>query len=71
MHKASPMTYLNIQSREQYANQQPDNNLDLNIFAISFKTMKEAEHNISGGEPYTCSKCKVILNKFSKVINAE
>jgi hypothetical protein len=40
MHKASPMTYLNVQSRQQQAQQLSENNLDLNIFAISFKNMK-------------------------------
>ncbi len=33
--------------------------------------MKEAESNISGGDPYTCVKCKAILNKFSTVVNAK
>lgn len=47
------------------------NDLDLNIFAISFKNMKEAETNISGGDPYTCVKCKAILNKYSTVLSTK
>jgi hypothetical protein len=48
-------------------NQINQESLDLNIFAITFKGMKEAEENISGGDPYSCVKCKAVLNKFSKV----
>jgi rubrerythrin len=33
--------------------------------------MKEAEENISGGDPYTCAKCKAVLNKFSKVVSGK
>jgi hypothetical protein len=33
--------------------------------------MKDAESNISGGDPYTCLKCKAILNKYSTVISAK
>ena len=45
--------------------------LDLNIFVVTFKQMKEAEGEISGGDPYPCQKCKAILNKFSTVLSAK
>lgn len=42
---------------------------DLNVFALTFNTMKEAEKNLAGGDPYNCKKCKAILNKYSKLMN--
>jgi hypothetical protein len=48
-----------------------EDDLDLNIFVVTFKEMKDAESNISGGDPYTCLKCKAILNKYSTVFSAK
>jgi|688.fasta_scaffold587502_1 hypothetical protein len=48
-----------------------EDDLDLNIFVVTFKEMKDAESNISGGDPYTCLKCKAILNKYSTVVSAK
>lgn len=48
-----------------------EDDLDLNIFVVTFKEMKDAESNISGGDPYTCLKCKAILNKYSNVVLAK
>jgi len=33
--------------------------------------MKEAEKNISGGDPYCCEKCKAYLNKYSRILSAK
>lgn len=33
--------------------------------------MKNAEQNLSGGDPYECKKCHAILNKFSKVLSSK
>jgi hypothetical protein len=38
---------------------------DLNVFALTFDGMKEAEKNLAGGDSYGCKKCGAILNKFS------
>jgi hypothetical protein len=42
----------------------------LNIFVVTFDGMKNADSNLSGGDPYECKKCKAILNKFSIVLSA-
>lgn len=72
MKKASPVTFLQLKKKQDM---QPDlmkeDDLDLNIFVVTFNGMKEAETNISGGDPYTCVKCKAILNKFSVVLSAK
>jgi hypothetical protein len=44
---------------------------DLNVFAVTFDGMKEAEKNLAGGDPYECKKCKAVLNKYSKVLSAK
>ncbi len=44
---------------------------DLNIFAITFEGMKDAEKNLAGGDAYECKNCKAILNRYSKVISAK
>jgi hypothetical protein len=33
--------------------------------------MKNAETNLSGGDPYECKKCNAVLNKYSKILNAK
>jgi hypothetical protein len=40
---------------------------DLNVFVLTFDTLKEAEKNLAGGDSYGCKKCGAILNKFSIV----
>lgn len=77
MKKASPVTFLAKRARmpekKEAAEHHMDieENLDLNIFVVTFNGMKEAESEISGGDPYTCMKCKAILNKYSTVLSAK
>lgn len=47
----------------------PKTEQDLNIFVVTFDGMKNAEQNLSGGDPYECKKCHAVLNKFSKVLS--
>lgn len=49
----------------------PKSDQDLNISVVTFDGMKNAEQNLSGGDPYECKKCKAVLNKFSKVLSAK
>ena len=44
---------------------------DLNVFVVTFDGMKNAEQNLSGGDPYECKKCSAVLNKYSKVLSAK
>ena len=48
-----------------------EENIDLNIFVVTFKYMKDGEKVITEGDPYYCAKCKAILNKFSTVLNSK
>lgn len=76
MKGASKFTYLAKRARaveREVSDSESDmeEKLDLNIFVVTFKQMKEAEGEISGGDPYPCQKCKAILNKFSTVLSAK
>ena len=44
-----------------------DEDLNLNVFIVTFEGVKTAEKELSGGDPYHCKECNAILNKFSKV----
>jgi len=44
---------------------------DLNIFVVKFDATKEAEKNIGAGDPFYCEKCKVCLNKWSRLMHPE
>lgn len=33
--------------------------------------MNEPEKKLAGGDPYSCKKCRAILNKYSKIIDAK
>lgn len=45
-----------------------DSDMDLNVFVVTFEGTKTAEKHLSGGDPYNCKECGVILNKHSTVI---
>lgn len=49
----------------------PKTEQDLNVFVVTFDGMKNAQQNLSGGDPYECKKCHAVLNKFSKVLSAK
>lgn len=36
---------------------------------VAFDQAKEAEKHIGAGDPFFCEKCKVCLNKNSKLMN--
>ena len=42
--------------------------LNLNVFVVTFEGVKEAEKQLAGGDAYNCKKCGAILNKYSKVV---
>lgn len=44
-----------------------DEDLNLNVFIVTFEGVKTAEKELSGGDPYYCKECHAILNKFSKI----
>ncbi len=49
----------------------PNTDQDLNVFVVTFDGMKNAEQNLSGGDPYECKKCSAVLNKYSRVLLAK
>ena len=72
MKAASKHTYISAKSKnisqprpQAYGMEEPD--ADLNVVILAFDSMKNAESNIAGGDPYTCKKCGAILNKFSVI----
>lgn len=77
MKKASQYAYIGKKSSEEMNSlpaahlyggmTRPKVEADLNVVVLSFDGMKEAEKNLSGGDPYPCKKCGAILNKFSIV----
>lgn len=84
MKKASNYAFLSRkrvdEEKEESNNQQrdlfggiivPKTEQDLNVFVVTFDGMKNAEQNLSGGDPYECKKCRAVLNKFSKVLSAK
>ena len=69
MKKAAPLAFLQKRKRVEKEKAEEIDDIDLNIFVVTFNGMKEAEKNIAGGDPYQCEKCKAILNKFSKILS--
>lgn len=59
------------QSEEMSNPYAPPTDLDLNIFVVTFNGMKDADQSISAGDPYSCLKCRAILNKYSTVLNSK
>lgn len=47
--------------------EEEDEDLNLNVFIVTFEGVKTAEKELSGGDPYHCKDCSAILNKFSKI----
>ena len=45
-----------------------EEDLNLNVFVVTFEGIAEAEKQLAGGDPYNCKTCGAILNKHSKVI---
>lgn len=43
--------------------------VDLNVFVLTFDGTKEAQKNLAGGDSYDCKKCGAILNKYSVIQN--
>ena len=72
MKQASKHTYIsskakNISQPRPQAFEMEEHDADLNVVILAFDSMKNAESNIAGGDPYTCKKCGAILNKFSVI----
>lgn len=70
MKKASPVTFLarkkaKVSKAEEMEEEPPQ--LDLNIFVVTFNDMKDSNKKITEGDPYSCVKCKAILNKYSTI----
>ena len=51
--------------KKQIEESQPD----LNVAVVTFDSMKDVKKNLAGGDPYSCKKCKAILNKYSKIMS--
>ena len=46
-----------------------EEDVDLNVFVLDFKELKNAEKTMGAGDPFFCSSCKSCLNKFSKILS--
>ena len=75
MNFASPLAYLSIPAKniekkkeQSESDSSEDVDLNLNVFVVTFEGVKNAEKNLSGGDPYVCKRCKAILNKFSVLV---
>ncbi|KRX07681.1 hypothetical protein PPERSA_11230 [Pseudocohnilembus persalinus] len=47
-----------------------EEDLDTNVIALEFDILKNT-NNIAMGDPVQCEKCQAILNKYSKILNAQ
>ena len=54
MKKAAPLAFLQKRKRVEKEKAEEIDDIDLNIFVVTFNGMKEAEKNIAGGDPYQC-----------------
>lgn len=62
----SPRPNLPFEFSEE--NQLGDEDLNLNVFVVTFEGTKLAEKQLAGGDPYQCKDCKAILSKYSNVL---
>ena len=44
---------------------------DTNILSLGFKDLLEREKKLQMGDPVFCKSCKIVLNKFSKLLTME
>lgn len=63
--KEAPEADLHLKVSDSEDSDQED--MDLNVFVVTFEGTKIAEKQLSGGDPYSCQECGAILNKHSKV----
>jgi hypothetical protein len=49
-------------------NSDEDEDLNLNVFVVTFEGTKLAEQQLAGGDPYQCKECKAILSKYSNIL---